>query len=259
MKRDTGIKSAERLLDIVELLNKRRGATVAELASDADISRKSVYRILSTLQKYGYVKRLEADRKFYLTHLVRKLSDGFSEEEWIRDLASPILEHLSQEIVWPADLATFINDAMYIRDTSRRLSPFSVDWVTVGHRLPMMISAAGRSYLTHCPEVEREEIILTLRKSSDQFDRLVRKRGYVDGFIEKTLEDGYASRCDTYIYDQSTSSIAIPVRNGERVLGVMGIVFIASVTTPEEIAERHLDALVQSRDDLERRLSEITV
>jgi len=37
MKRDTGIKSAERLLDIVELLNKRRGATVAELASDADI------------------------------------------------------------------------------------------------------------------------------------------------------------------------------------------------------------------------------
>ena len=141
MERYAGVKSAERMFDIIELLNQCRGANIGDLSRRSGFSRRAVDRMLISLTKYGYVRRLETDGKYYLTHLVRKLSDGFSEEEWITDVASPILIELCKDITWPCDLATFINDAMYLRDTTRRFSPFSIDWVTVGHRFPMMISA----------------------------------------------------------------------------------------------------------------------
>jgi len=257
MERYAGIKSAERMLDIIELLNRCRGANVAELAVSSGFSRRAIDRLLLSLIKYGYVRRLGTDGKYYLTHLVRKLSDGFSEEEWVTDVASPILVELGQEILWPCDIATFINDAMYLRDTSRRFSPFSIDWVTVGHRFPMMISATGRAYLTYCPEKEREEILEVLRGSSDQFDQLVNKRGYVETFMEETFRQGYSARCRRFIYDDRTDSIAVPVRIGPRVLGTIAVTGIASSITGQQLAERHLKPLLAARDKLELEIHNI--
>ena len=259
MERYAGVKSAERMFDIIELLNSCRGANVAELAAKSGFSRRAIDRMLLSLMKYGYARRLETDGKYYLTHLVRKLSDGFSEEEWVSDVASPILVELGQEILWPCDIATFINDAMYLRDTSRRFSPFSIDWVTVGHRFPMMISATGRAYLSYCPEPEREEILEVLRGSSDQFDQLVNKRGYVDAFVEETLRQGYSARCRRFIYDGRTDSIAVPVRIGPRVLGAIGITGIASAISGLELANRHLGSLLAARDKLELGIKDIRI
>lgn len=259
MARYSGIKSAERMFDIVELLNRCRGASVTELASESGFSRRSVDRILVSLLKYGYVRRLETDGKYYLSHLIRKLSDGFSEEEWVADVASPILMDLCKEITWPCDLATFNNDAMYLRDTARRFSPFSIDWVTVGERFPMMISGAGRAYLTFCPEEERNEILELLRSSSDNFDLLVNKPGYVKKFIKETRHNGYGLRCREHIYDGRTDSVAVPIRLGTRVLGTIGIVGIASAVTGQELADRHLTPLMAARDKLEAEVKTLKI
>jgi len=259
MERYAGIKSAERMLEIIEVLNRCRGANVAELSAESGFSRRAIDRLLLSLKKYEYVRKLDTDGKYYLTHLVRKLSDGFSEEDWVTDVASPILVELGQQILWPCDLATFINDAMYLRDTSRRFSPFSIDWVTVGHRFPMMISATGRAYLSYCPEKEREEILEVLRGSSDKFDNLVNKRGYVETFIEETHHQSYAARCTRYIYDDRTASIAVPVRHSSRVLGAIGITGIASAINVQQLAERHLDSLLAARDKLETEIENIKI
>ena len=71
MARYSGVKSAERMFDIVELLNRCRGASITELASESGFSRRSVDRMLVSLLKYGYVRRLETDGKYYLSHLIR--------------------------------------------------------------------------------------------------------------------------------------------------------------------------------------------
>jgi len=251
MKRYPGVKSAERMFDVVELLNRCRGASVTELASRSGFSRRAIDRMLVSLIKYGYVRRLETDGKYYLSHLIRKLSDGFSEEEWVTDVASPILLDLCREITWPCDLATFNNDAMYLRDTARRYSPFSIDWITVGERFPMMISGAGRAYLAFCPEEERDEILEVLKGSSDKFDQLVNVPGYVETFIKETRRQGYGLRCRQHIYDGRTDSVAVPIRIGARVLGAIGIVGIASAITGQELAERHLTSLMAARDKIE--------
>ena len=259
MERYSGVKSAERMFDIVELLNRCRGASITELSRKSGFSRRAVDRMLVSLTKYGYVRRLETDGKYYLSHLIKKLSDGFSEEEWVTDVASPILLDLCKEITWPCDLSTFKNDAMYLRDTARRFSPFSVDWITVGERFPMMISGAGRAYLTFCPEEERNEILELLRGSSDKFDLLVNKLGYVKKFIEETRRQGYGLRCREHIYDGRTDSVAVPIRIGTRVLGTIGIVGIASAITGQELADRHLTPLLAARDKLEADVQSLKI
>ena len=259
MERYSGVKSAERMFDIVELLNRCRGASVTELATKSGFSRRAVDRMLASLIKYGYVRRLETDGKYYLSHLIRKLSDGFTEEEWVTDVASPILLELCREITWPCDLSTFNNDAMYLRDTARRFSPFSIDWVTVGHRFPMMISGAGRAYLTFCPEEERNEILNLLRGSRDKFDLLVNKPRYVKTFIEETRRQGYGLRCREHIYDGRTESVAVPIRIGSRVLGTIGIVGIASAVTGQDLADRHLTPLMAARDKLEAEVKTLKI
>ena len=259
MERYSGVKSAERMFDIVELLNRCRGASVTELATKSGFSRRAVDRMLASLIKYGYVRRLETDGKYYLSHLIRKLSDGFTEEEWVTDVASPILLELCREITWPCDLSTFNNDAMYLRDTARRFSPFSIDWVTVGHRFPMMISGAGRAYLTFCPEEERNEILNLLRGSRDKFDLLVNKPRYVKTFIEETRRQGYGLRCRKHIYDGRTESVAVPIRIGSRVLGTIGIVGIASAVTGQDLADRHLAPLMAARDKLEAEVKTLKI
>mgnify|MGYP001158132752 FL=1 len=259
MERYAGVKSAERMFDIIELLNQCRGANIGDLSRRSGFSRRAIDRMLISLTKYGYVRRLETDGKYYLTHLVRKLSDGFSEEEWITDVASPILIELCRDITWPCDLATFINDAMYLRDTTRRFSPFSIDWVTVGHRFPMMISATGRVYLSYCPDDEREEILDILRRSSDQFDLLVNKPKYVETFLEETRKQEYGIRCRQHIYDGRTDSLAVPIQNGSRILGTIGIVGIASAITGQELADRYLQKLVAARNKLELEINKIKI
>jgi IclR family mhp operon transcriptional activator len=259
MERYSGVKSAERMFDIVELLNRCRGASITELSSKSGFSRRAVDRMLVSLTKYGYVRRLETDGKYYLSHLIRKLSDGFSDEEWVTDVASPILLDLCKEITWPCDLSTFKNDAMYLRDTARRFSPFSVDWITVGERFPMMISGAGRAYLTFCPEQERNEILELLRGSSDKFDLLVNKPGYVKKFTAETRRQGYGLRCREHIYDGRTDSVAVPIRIGTRVLGTIGIVGIASAITGQELADRHLTPLLAARDKLEADVQSLKI
>jgi len=259
MERYSGVKSAERMFDIVELLNRCRGASITELSSKSGFSRRAVDRMLVSLTKYGYVRRLETDGKYYLSHLIRKLSDGFSDEEWVADMASPILLDLCKKITWPCDLSTFKNDAMYLRDTARRFSPFSVDWITVGERFPMMISGAGRAYLTFCPEEEQNEILELLRGSSDKFDLLVNKPGYVKKFIEATRRQGYGLRCREHIYDGRTDSVAVPIRIGTRVLGTIGIVGIASAITGQELADRHLTPLLVARDKLEADVQSLKI
>jgi IclR family transcriptional regulator, mhp operon transcriptional activator len=255
-QRYKGIKSAERLLVLIETLNHLKGAKVSELADATGFSRPAVYRLLNALDTFGYVRQQKSDDRFYLTHLVRRLSDGFSEEDWVQSIAAPVLQEAVEEIMWPVDLITFLNDAMYIRETTRAYSPFTIDWVSVGERLPMLVTSVGRAYLSFCPKPERLEILESLRRSDDEFDKLVHDQNYVQKIIKDTQKRGYGVRDDGFHWKRKTSSIAVPIMNGPRVTATLAITFISSAVTAEEIAKRHLEALRSAAHKIEIKVKD---
>lgn len=248
-------RSAIRALTVLRALNDLGSSTALGLSRETAIPRPAVYRLLDALCTSGYVQRHPADERYRVTHLVRRLSDGFRTEDWVAEIGGPEINKLRQQVVWPTDLATFANDAMYLRETSRLHSPFKIDTSTVGERLPMLVTSAGRAYLAFCPKVERETILGNLARSSDPLDRRARDRRYVARIIRQTLSKGYAWR-DGEEFMPRTASISVPIMNAERVLATIAITFISSATRPAAVAARHLGALRETARAIEKRIAQ---
>lgn len=230
---------------VIRAMNATNGATVSDLAHATGIPRPSLYRIVETLCALGYLRQeAEGSSRYELTLLVRTLSDGFNDELWVRSVAQPIMETLQREIVWPTDIATFLGNAMYLRSTTRRHSPLTIDTATAGLRLPMLQSAVGRAYLAFCSDAEREAILGNLTRSPAQEDNFVRDDKFVRALISKTRKNGYGERHGEIF--SKTGAIAVPIRRGNHVLACLGISFIASALTPHEAAERYLPQLLEA-------------
>jgi IclR family mhp operon transcriptional activator len=246
------MRGVTRTLAVIRALNEENGARVSELARRTGIPRPSLYRILEALGTLGYIRRSDAER-YELTLLVRTLSDGFSDESWVVTLAQPVMEELQREIVWPTDLATFYGSAMYLRATTRPLSPLTIDAATAGLRLPMLQSATGRAYLAFAPERERHAILANLKHSTAAEDRRAHDATYVRQLIAMTRKKGYGERYRE-IFDK-TGAIAVPVRRGAQVLACLNISFIASALSPREAANRYLTSLRDAARRIEDRLA----
>jgi IclR family mhp operon transcriptional activator len=247
------MRSLFRGLSILRALNEQGPATVVELALATKISRPSIYRSLAALCDAGYVHHREHGERYELTHLVRTLSDGFDEEAWLREIASPVLGDLQKEIVWPTDLATLVNNAMYLRETTRWKSPLTIDRASIGLRLPMLQSATGRAYLAFCKEHERRLLLDNLRRSKTPEDTSVKDRRWVNIILEETRRNGYGRRYKEW--RPETGSIAIPVFSNHRILGCLNITFIASALSPEEAARRYLGAMKASVNRIEKAMA----
>lgn len=247
------MRGVSRTLQVLRALNEHSGERVATIGRITGIPRPSLYRIIEALRALGYVRRRADGETYELTVQVRALSDGFSDEAWLRDIALPVMQQLQQEIVWPTDIATFFDDAMYLRETTRRQSPLTIDGAKVGVRLPMLKSATGKAYLAWCSEPERETILDNLRRSSMPEDALARDARFVRGLLAATRRNGYGEQARE-IYPK-TAAIAVPLFGGGRVVGCLNISFIASALEPREAAARYLAPLKSAATVIETRLA----
>jgi IclR family mhp operon transcriptional activator len=211
--------------------------------------------VLEVLCAEGYAARRAGHDTYHLTPLVRSLSEGFKDEDWVRDVATPVMNELQAAVVWPTDLSTFHGNAMYLRETTRAISPMTIDRVTVGLRLPLLHSAAGRAYLAWCPRAEQQLILENLRSSTDPDDSRARDAEWVHTLIASTRRRGYGECQEELV--QRTSAIAIPIHHGNRVFGCLSIAFITSAVTPQQAARRYLDQLRAAAAEVERGLQSV--
>lgn len=241
-KRDEQLmRGPMRTIAVLRALNVHNGASVAELSKATGISRPSLYRILETLREAGYVAADLSRQKYCLTMLVRTLAQGFADEDWVTQVARPVLISLQRKVLWPVDLGTFMDNAMWIRETTRQSSPMTIDRGVVGLRFPMLGGATGRAYLAFCPADERALILQNLRHSNDPGDALIISPARVEELLETTRLQGYGHRYLEPPLD--TNAIAVPILLDDRVLGCINMTFIAKALKPDKAARLHLQDL----------------
>ena len=81
------IRSLSRGLDILTILNKRDSASASEVSEALEVPRSTVYRILETLVKKGFIYQHKSDKRFRLTDKIRSLSDGYTEEDHMANIS----------------------------------------------------------------------------------------------------------------------------------------------------------------------------
>jgi IclR family mhp operon transcriptional activator len=236
------MRAVERTLAVLRALAERGGLTALELSRATAIPRPAVYRILAALGDEGFVRRHAGDNRFRLTALIQSIGSGFREEDALSSAAFPVLRDLCRQVIWPVDFAIVQGGAVILRDTTRAISPMVIDRAAVGWHLPILPTALGRAYLAFCPGHGREAILDLLRRSGNPWDGDARNRHAVARLVAETRRRGYAVRYKSAFMPE-IGSVAIPLQGEDRIHGSIGITFIASATSPGEIAAAHLDAL----------------
>lgn len=248
------MRAVVRTLAVLEALNTPVGATVVELSAATGISRPAIYRIIDALKDAGYVKVDHAGQRYSLTRAIRGLSQGFTDLDWVTEIAEPVMTELTKQIMWPTDLGTYIDDCILLSATTRPLSAMTLDRGAVGQRFPVLGCATGLAYLAFCPQDEREEILRSLKRSEKPLNRVASDRAYVDRLVGETRSAGYGSRRRGLAHE--SNAIAVPIMVGQRVYGCLNITFSARAMTVEAAAERFLEPLQTSARDIASRLKE---
>lgn len=217
-------RAFRRGLALLEALNRRGGGTPLALSRDTGIPRPTVYRMLETLEREGYVARSPSDEHVVLRARLRLLSDGFEDEEWITGIAAPVMFRLTAEIGWPCDLATLEGTEMLIRESTHRAARFSIDRAMAGRALPLLDSSLGQAFLAFAAPRERNTLLGLLGRSGDAALRRA---------LAATRRRGYALRPGGGPWPH-TGSLALPVHRDGRVVACMNAIWMSRAVSPEE-------------------------
>ena len=249
------IRALTRGLDALTVLNLRNGATVSEVAQEIRLPRTTVYRILETLCESGFAFRDASDDRYRLAEAVKQLSDGFVDEDWITQVASPLIHELNRDVVWPIALSTLSGSTMMVRETTDHLSPLAVERYSSGFRFPLLTSAAGRLYLARCGDAERASLLATLAKSAKPEAMLARNTVELDKILQEIRSLGFATAA-TARRISDDFSIAVSVDHDGRMLAGLGIRISGSAMPPMTAIERFLPKLRDCAARITARLSD---
>jgi IclR family mhp operon transcriptional activator len=248
------IRALERGIEVLRALQAQPIASLHEIHLATAISKPSLLRILTTLERSNLVTRRLADGHYRLSGFgaARKMRDRHGR---VVEAAAPVLYRLCENVKWPSDLVVPAGDHMESRETTRPYSPFMIRPVqvpqtraVVGARIGWLMTAVGRAYLAACSEVEREKILQRLRKTGNPRDRLAHDRKRLDGILAETRQRGYGTRDPGFVggvhdgppQDDQLAAIAVALDDGERVHGAVNIFWIRTAFTAEQFAKKHL-------------------
>lgn len=245
-------------LSILQALNRSEGgwATILDLSKKTGLHRTTVRRLLETLQAEGYVRRSPSDDSYRLNQKARQLSDGFTDDEWISEIANPVLGELLQKVVWPTDLCTLDGDSMLIRETTHRFSPLSFHRAMIRQRLPLLFTAAGRAYLAFCGEEERRQLLQLLLAGNDDQAAFARNRVLVTNLIDKIRAQGYATNEGEWNRESKIAAIAVPVHHDGHVVATINLVFLKKAMSVADAAEKFLPDLHAAVEKIESGMTE---
>jgi IclR family mhp operon transcriptional activator len=243
---NAGIEPVRRAFAVLEALNARPVASVDFLARETALPKPTVVRLLDTLIAGGYARRLPRRGGYCLAERVVRLSGGFRHTDAVVEAARPFLSALTAEHKWPIALATLDRDAMLVRASTMRESPFATDKDTVNRRVPMLLSALGRAYISFCPPDERETILALLRQSQRAANKPARDPRYVATLVRSVRRRGYASAGP--VAGDFAKGLAIPIQSGERILAAMTLRYLTPAMSEAEAVARYLPSMRQAAE-----------
>ena len=203
----------------------REGASVAELAELTHINRTTLYRILATLERDGYLTRTLTTHDYRLTPKVRRLSDGYTDSLWITQVATPTLVQLLRDTAWPGSLATFDGRHMVLRESTHRFSSFFVHRPTVGCAMPLSTSL-GQAFLAFSSPSIRRPLLVHFISDWKASGYGTLSTAAAEAFLARVRSRGYATAVDSI--QRGVAAIASPIVFHDQVLACINV-----TTTPE--------------------------
>ncbi len=231
------IRSVERSFLILQIMNKNPVSTVKMLSEETGYAPATVVRILETLSQLGYVSNIDRRVGYVLTEKCTELSAGYHGMPVFMTEAAKILEDLTNQLLWPAALATLDDLYMVVRTSTIPQSPLSHTHSTMQKRLDLLTRAHGRCYLAYCPDIERNHLLNKLVEATFTQMSVEELSEWLEPILQKVRRLGYAER--DHAIDPQTTTLAVPVMKDSNVVATIGLTFFRGVAADRlEIADK---------------------
>lgn len=229
------VKSVERALQILELLTNRNWAvSINEMAGELDIPRATAFRIVKTLEQWGYVYNSSGRGDYVLSTRVISLGSQLDRLTSMRQAANPFMFELAKLTGQTVQLGVlFEYEVMYV-DQIVASSQLTVV-VPSEKPFPINLSAGGKvlaAYLSSTRQVE----LLENSELPERTPKTIVKPSELRDELERVRVRGYA--VDNEEFARGVRCIAAPVFNntGECIFS-LGITGHLSEITDERMEE----------------------
>ncbi|WP_423800778.1 IclR family transcriptional regulator [Neobacillus sp. SAB-20_R2A] len=154
--------SVEKALEILECFDRKNPfLTLDEISERTGFSRSTAFRMICSLEKFGYIKRKQTsgEVQFSLGWSFIEKSHLVVEQMDLREAARDIMKDLRDETGLSVQLAIRDGlDAVYI-DKIESLKPIRV-YPEIGRRAPLYAAACPRVLLAFLPENEQTKLLI---------------------------------------------------------------------------------------------------
>lgn len=240
-----------RALQVLRALNQRPVSSVDAIHKQTLIPKPTIVRLLQTLEAAGLVRRAPQYGAYHLTSEVTALASGYHSEPRIVEASAEVAEALTRDLKWPVAVAVHDGDAMSVRYSTIPNSPLSFFHSTINMRLSLVTQALGRAFLAFCGPTEQDALLQMLSRSSSE--PIAGQEAVIRRMLDEVRQRGYALR-DPRVRPES-STIAVPIFEGERVVATIGITWFSSALKADAAVARFLGPLQQAAADISQRLA----
>ncbi|WP_162606171.1 IclR family transcriptional regulator [Jiangella asiatica] len=244
------MKSADRVLTILEYLADNRGATFVSIVRDLGLPNSSTHQLLRTIRQRGFVELDEVTREFKLGFHLWEVAQAYSSIQHLADIAQPFMDELTattKETVQLSRLDGLENVYLAISESPHPMKLVS----SIGNRLPAHTTGLGKVLLAELPDAVLDERLrdVTLERFTDNTitdpDRLRTE-------LRRIRERGYGEDREEYVV--GCRCIAMPIHDPS---GAAIAAMSVSVPTPrfnQQVARQIRASLPETIRELEAKL-----
>jgi DNA-binding IclR family transcriptional regulator len=155
------VGSLARGIAAIELLASRESASVSEIAELLGLSRSTAYRLMATLEGWGWVEPAGAPGRLKLGIKAAEVGAAAIATVDITRVVGSYLRQLADEAQDTVFFAVFDVDAMVYLHVAHGDQPVQLS-ARMGSRRPLHATGLGKAYLSALPEVECRKIVAGL-------------------------------------------------------------------------------------------------
>lgn len=229
------IQSAERALDILELLSQTTEALSAiEISKELNINRTTVYGLLNTLMKKDYIRKESSSGKYVVTEKMYALSYAHPYRLPVVRIASPYIIELSKRysITVHLGILSVKNEVLLVKAQF----PPDLEGVRSGNSFPLYATGSGKVMLAYLSSKKRESVMNEIelypytKATITDKDVLLKE-------LDLIRHRGYGTDKGEYL--ENTYCIAFPIFNSQK-----EITATLSLSGTREKIENHFDDIV---------------
>lgn len=250
------VRALTRGLSVLRAANALNGASINQLAAYTGFSRGTTYRLVKTLEQEGYLQLDASSNIFLPTILTTGLASNFRLEEWASAVVMPILQKTTDRIKWPLGLSTLAGTSLVVRASTDRTSPLALRRYSLGHRVTLFNTAAGRVFLAFCPPDVRDMLIALRKREGVEAKHAELAGADLPRTLERVRRAGHA--VSAYAVE-GERAIAVPVFVEGALFATLSLRYMQSVLSPDDARAEYLPLLHRVCEDLQKALEEYFV